>query len=199
MSVHNQTWWDNNILSRYEEFSKWVGDSSAESKIYFREFLKRRNFESILDVGCGPATEFFALKEELPTIKYTGVDSSKYLNILNNSKGIPMIESPAHQIPLSDDTFDVVLSRHVLEHQPDFKPILGEMIRISSKLATHIFFIKPGENEIINFDQNENLYHNCFKKENIENYLKTFKKIKYFEWKEINQNENILLVWIKHD
>ena len=197
--ILEQTWWDNDIKNRTEEFYSWVGDKHAISKVYFRNFLKTNNFnfKKMLDVGCGPATEYFSFKEENIDIEYTGVDSSKYLNEINIKKNIKMILAPAHQIPVEDSCYDLVYSRHLLEHQPDFKPITRELIRCTSNLAMHIFFTKPKDVQIINFDEKENLYHNTFKKEDIENFLKNNKKIKNFEWRDINENENILLMWVK--
>jgi SAM-dependent methyltransferase len=196
--ILKQTWWDNNLNSKMQTFLNWVGDSDSESKVFFRNLLKSFSIkiENCLDVGCGPATEYEGFKKDNIDIKYTGVDSSTVLVELNKSRGVPMIHSPAHNIPVEDNSFDLVFSRHVFEHQPDFKPILEEMIRVSSKLVSHIFFIKPGEYEKIKFTEEENLYHVRFKKIDIENFIKNHAKVKKFEWIDINQKENMLLIWI---
>jgi ubiquinone/menaquinone biosynthesis C-methylase UbiE len=203
-SVLKQTWWDQNLNSKMDTFLDWVGSSDAESKVYFRNFLKNSNtkFKNCLDVGCGPATEFFGFKKDNINIEYTGVDSSSVLNNINTEKGIPMIQSEAHRIPVDDSSFDLVFSRHVLEHQLNFEPILEEMIRVSSTLATHIFFIKPTQLDqefIWTKSQQENLYHNRYNINDIKNFLKLNPKVEKFEWNEINDLENILLIWIKKD
>ena len=41
------------------------------------------------------------------------------------------------------DRFDVVLVRHVLEHQPDFEPAMNEAISVSRRLALFVFFLTP--------------------------------------------------------
>jgi ubiquinone/menaquinone biosynthesis C-methylase UbiE len=203
-NVLKQTWWDDNLNSKMETFLNWVGDSDVESKIFFRNFLKMSdiNFKKCLDVGCGPATEFFGFKKDGISIEYTGVDSSTVLNRINIEKGIPMIQAEGHSIPVTDSSYDLVFSRHVLEHQLSFEPILEEMIRTSSHLATHIFFIKPTESPqrfIWTNSQKENLYHNQYNISDIEDFLKLNKKVDKFEWKEINELENILLIWIKNN
>lgn len=197
-NILKQTWWDKNLNSKMETFLNWVGTSDAESKIYFRNFLKQSEvkFKNCLDVGCGPATEFFGLKNESIEIEYTGVDSSTVLVEKNKQNGVPMILSPAHEIPVPDSSYELVFSRHVFEHQPDFKPVLEEMIRVSSELVAHTFFIKPGPHEKVKFSSLENLYHVRFKKEDIDNFLKNKSKVKSFEWREINKDENILLIYI---
>lgn len=199
MEIYKQTWWDNNLINEnmFKTFLGWVGDSSAVSKKKFREFLKNKNFTSIVDVGCGPATEFFGFAEDGIKINYTGVDSSNYLVNYNKNRNIPMILAEAHDIPVVDNSFEVAFSRHVLEHQPSFKPVLSELVRISSKLAVHIWFHKPEDKEIIDYDPNQKLYHNFYKKEDIENFLMLNKKVKNIEWLNVDEKENILLVWLK--
>jgi ubiquinone/menaquinone biosynthesis C-methylase UbiE len=203
-NVLKQTWWDDNLNSKMETFLNWVGNSDAESKIFFRNFLRTSDvkFKNCLDVGCGPATEFFGFKKDGIDIKYTGVDSSTVLNKINTEKGVSMIQAEGHSIPVDDSSYELVFSRHVLEHQLSFEPILEEMIRVSSNLATHIFFIKPSnlpQEFIWTKSQQENLYHNRYNVTDIENFLKLNKKVDRFEWKEINELENVLLIWIKHN
>lgn len=202
-NVLKQTWWDDNLNSKMDTFLNWIGSSDAESKVYFRNFLKTNKitFDKCLDVGCGPATEFFDFKNDNINIEYTGVDSSLVLNEINIKKSIPMIQAEGHSIPVDNNSYDLVFSRHVLEHQLAFEPILEEMIRVSSNLATHIFFIKPTDlpQEFVGIElQQENLYHNRYNIKDIENFLMSNKKVKSFEWREINELENILLVWVKN-
>jgi ubiquinone/menaquinone biosynthesis C-methylase UbiE len=202
-NVLKQTWWDDNLNSKMDTFLNWIGSSDAESKVYFRNFLKTNKitFDKCLDVGCGPATEFFGFKNDNINIEYTGVDSSLVLNEINIKKSIPMIQAEGHSIPVDNNSYDLVFSRHVLEHQLAFEPILEEMIRVSSNLATHIFFIKPTDlpQEFVGIElQQENLYHNRYNIKDIENFLMSNKKVKSFEWREINELENILLVWVKN-
>ena len=108
-----------------------------------------------------------------------------------------MILAAAHEIPVADNSFDVAFSRHVLEHQPDFQPVLEEMIRISSKLATHIFFKKPSTTKKIDFDPKINLYHNIYSQQDINNYLKQHDKVERFQWQNVTSHENIIFIWLK--
>lgn len=200
--VLKQTWWDENLNDKMGIFLDWVGTTNAESKVYFRQFLKNSSvkFKNCLDVGCGPATEFFGFKNDGINMEYTGVDSSTVINELNIVKGIPMIKAEGHLIPVENSSHELVFSRHVLEHQIAFEPMLEEMIRVSSKLAVHIFFIKPTElpqEYIWTKSQEKNLYHTRYNIQDIENFLKLNSKVERFEWQEINEAENILFVRIK--
>jgi ubiquinone/menaquinone biosynthesis C-methylase UbiE len=195
-----QTWWDSNLTTQFDQFKNWVGDSNAESKVYFRNYIKKFNFKNVLDVGCGPATEFYGFQKDNIILDYTGVDSSKILNQINTEKGIPMILSDADKIPVNDSSYELVFSRHVLEHQPSYEGVLSEMIRCASIMAAHIFFIKPlNEPTKIVFDKDSNLYHNVYSREDIENYLNSNKKVSHYDWLEINHNENLLVIFIEKD
>jgi len=202
--ILKQTWWDNNLTTNMNKFLGWVGESNAESKVFFRNVIKTSQiqFKNCLDVGCGPATEYLGFQQDNIDIEYTGVDSSVILNNINVEKGIPMIQAEGHSIPVSDSSYDLVFSRHVLEHQLSFEPILEEMIRISSMMVAHTFFIKPEDQpqELIwRKSEKDNLYHTRYNIKDFENFLNSNVKVDRFEWREINSKENILLVWIKSD
>lgn len=198
MIMSEQTWWDKEIKDQFLEFKSWVGDKNAPSKVWCRGFVKNHELKTLVDVGCGNATEFFAYKEEYPELEYLGVDSSNFLYEFNLSKGVPMIHSDADNTPLPDSSYDVAFSRHVLEHQKDPYPILDELVRVADKVAIHIFFIPPGEEEIINYDEKQNLYHNTFRKEDLEKHLNSKEKVEKTEWITFfTQNEQALIIWLQ--
>ena len=181
-NIIKQTWWDNNLPKMNKMFFNWIGDSSAPSKVFFRKFLKNKGYKSIIDIGCGPATEYNGFKNDNIDIEYMGVDSSKFLYDLNTSKNIPMIQAEAHKIPVDANSYEISLTRHVLEHQPHFKPVLNEMIRISTRLVVCIFFIAPQEKEIIDYNKKSNLYHNTYNINDIESFLNSNKMVSKYEW-----------------
>ena len=182
----NQTWWDTKIKENESSFYYGIGDENADSKIFTRKYIKSQRYKSIIDLGCGPATEFFAYKMEDYDINYLGVDSSRYFFDKNTSVGVPMHLSRAESTSLPASCVEVVFSRHVLEHQPFFEPILEEMIRLGEREAMHVFFFKPwGQEKSSNYDHNENLWHTTYNKESIEDYLKNHPKVKNYTWEEV--------------
>lgn len=108
-----------------------------------------------------------------------------------------MIQAEAHSIPVEDNSYEITFARHLLEHQPTFEPILDEMIRIGSKLTAHIWFKKPGDIEVIDYNSINKLYHNIFSKKKINDYLFNHPKVKYNEWIDIDETESLLLIWLK--
>jgi len=200
MQIHKHTWWDNNLPNpeTFNTFIGWLGDDNAESRIWFRNYLKENPYySSVIDVGCGPAIDHLAYPKHDINIKYIGVDSSVYLNQRNTSLGIDMIKADAHDIPVQDSSYDIAYSRHVLEHQPDFRANLKELIRIGSKLAVHVFFIKPGDTERMDYASEMNLWHNRYKTSDIEAFLLSNPKVESFKWHDVTNQENILIVKLK--
>lgn len=197
-----QTYWDKNFVEDpefAEKFFRAIGDKNAHSKKWFRLWLKENlQYRNLLDVGCGPATEFEGFRDDGINISYTGVDSSAHLCQMNRDRGVDMIEAHAHQIPVRDSSYELVWSRHVLEHNPDFRPVLNEMIRCASKTAIHIFFIKPKEVAKIYFDEKEGLYPgNTYSVNDINEFLSSHPKVREFYWEEINKKENMIVIQIK--
>lgn len=194
--IFKQTWWDNNLKKEYKfnEYLGWLGDSNAESRIFIRDNIKELEIKSIVDFGCGPCVDYQSLKDDGYEFEYLGIDSCVHLTEVNQSKDIPFLNSSVEKTGLKDNSYELSYSRHLFEHLPSYKDVLKEMIRISSTYVVHIFFIKPSEEEKINYWQEENLYHNQYAKIDIEKYLKPNKKVKSFEWMDINDKENALVI-----
>ena len=197
MTEFKQTWWNDNINNKLNTFKNWVGDENASTKIYGRKHIYNKNYKSILDIGCAHATMYHGFKNDSYDIDYTGVDSCLFFVNDNNKNGIKTLESDVQNIPVGDSSFDVVFSRHIIEHQSSLEPLLLETIRIAKYEAMHIFFIKPieGDNHIINHDPVLNLYHNSYSRSVIENILNNSKVSKYY-WV-LFDNEEVLHIELK--
>jgi ubiquinone/menaquinone biosynthesis C-methylase UbiE len=194
--IFKQTWWDDNLKKeyRFNEYLGWLGDSNVESRVFIRDNIKELGIKSIADFGCGPCVDYKSLKNDGYEFDYLGIDSCVHLKEVNESENIPFLNSPVEKTGLKDNTYELSYSRHLFEHLPSYKDALKEMIRISSKYVVHIFFIKPSEEENINYWEEENLYHNQYSKNDIEKYLTRNKKVKSFEWMDINDKENALVI-----
>lgn len=193
MNTFKQTWWDLNLNSKMDTFKQWIGDYTAESKVLLRNYIRSRGYKSIVDFGCGVATEYFGYKNDGYDIDYLGVDSSLILFNKNTEAGVPMIHSDIVSTPLKDGQYEVSFSRHVWEHQPTYKRCLDEMIRVASKEVIHIFFIKPSY-EYIDYNPSENLYHNRYSKNEIEAYCLNNPKVKSIHWEDVNKDECVIFI-----
>ena len=196
--LFKQTWWDNNLKTRFNDYIGWLGNSDADSRHFIRENIKDLGIKSIADFGCGPGVEFTALTEEGYEFEYLGIDSCIHLKEINEANGIPFLNAPVEKTGLKANSYELSYSRHVLEHLPSFEDALTEMIRVSKKYVVHTFFLKPNEEEFEpNHWKEENLYHNTYNKNDIESFLKKNKKVESFEWVDINEKENALTITLK--
>lgn len=192
MTKHKQTWWDKEIKHQFEDFKSWIGTPEAYTKKWARYYIIKNEYNSILDIGCGMCDDYFEYIKEIPNIIWGGIDNSKFL-LEKRNKEIPVLLRDADNTKFNNDSWEVVYSRHVLEHQESFKPILNEMIRVASKAVINVFFIKPKEKEIIHYNSDSNLYHNTYDKKEIEKFLNNHPKIKDYHWEEITNSENALI------
>lgn len=140
------SWWNKNVETRINDFKSWTGDFNQPSKIYCRNYIVSKQYKNIIDCGCGLATDYFGFKNDGHEINYTGLDSCKYLIDLNRSNGMAMIEAELNaDLPLSDNSYECVYCREVLEHLPYYEKTIKEFVRIASKEIMIVFFIKPLE------------------------------------------------------
>ena len=193
MKKHKQTWWDKEIKNQFNEFKSWVGPTSAQTKVWARDYIIKEGFKSIVDFGCGMCDDYFEYRK-LDDINWTGVEGSEFLYNHTKEKEIPVIHANADETSLPDNYAEVAYSRHVLEHQPVFVNVLDEMIRVASKMVMHIFFIRPQEKAIVNYNKDNNLYHNTYDRNRIEDYLEQHSKVKDFEWNQLSQSEEALII-----
>lgn len=189
-----QTFWNDFINDKtLPTFKTWVGGPESPSKVYLYNWLKDKNYESILDVGCGDKTLKKGIDSRKIEIEYTGVDSCNYFS--DND----VITCDFRKMPLDDRSIDLVFGRHILEHQPYFENSLKEMIRVAKKEIIHIFFIKPTllEKKKKYEPSTDNLYHNNYNKSLIEDFLTSNSKVKGFRWKNLNNQENVIHIEVE--
>ncbi len=139
------------IKEFYSSHSDQIIDKRFKSVHALRKYVHRQQYESVLkyvepgmkvlDAGCGEGvlSVMMAKKGAIVTgcdLSKPNVDKSK-LYATENKVGdkIIFLVGDAEQLPFSDDSFDLVVSSHVLEHLPDFDRGLKEVMRITKKRA----------------------------------------------------------------
>jgi demethylmenaquinone methyltransferase/2-methoxy-6-polyprenyl-1,4-benzoquinol methylase len=134
--TYNQAafWWHQHLrLLGYDHAYKQLWKSLENSAI--SSFWKDN--ARVCDCGIGTAALSLSLVQTIQSsLQITGIDiSSEMLNIahqkLNDAKIIHhLCCSDVRKLPFGDRTFDGVISAHMLEHLPDPKQGLQEMVRI---------------------------------------------------------------------
>lgn len=86
--------------------------------------------DRVLEVGCGKGRFLKAIHEEHPTTCCTGVDISQAL-LEHVPEGIRAVPGSLEQIPLPEDSFDVVFSVEAVEHSANIGAAISELIRVA--------------------------------------------------------------------
>ncbi len=142
--------------------------------------------ESLLDVGCGSATSLEALLKHFPDKKvdYTGVDKVPR-HVEWCSQNFPAQKFQVEEgtkMSFPDNSFDVVWSRHVVDHMPSLEMALDEHTRIARKRVICILWFSwttTNEHLIKKVEmggkQYEDDYLNCYSLAATFRYLETKK------------------------
>lgn len=193
------SWWQKNLQTRIDDFSSWIGDFNKNDKIYCRKYVAEKNYKSLIDCGCGLATEYFGYKHDNYDINYTGLDSCRFLIERNEQQGINMINAELEALlPIRDSFYECVYCREVLEHLSYYETAIKEFIRIGQKEVIISWFIKPdSKDDEINYWDVEDLFHNKYNIEKLEKFILDNSKVDSLFWKEVSEKENILHIKLK--
>jgi len=184
------SWWNKNSENRIDDFKSWVGNQDNPSKKYCRKYIADKQYKSIIDCGCGLASEYYGYQEDKYNINYTGLDSCTYFNTINKDNGIQMIESELEKdLPIIDNSYECVFCREVLEHLSFYEKAISEFIRIGKKEIIICWFIKPTtDDDEINYWEEEDLYHNKYNISKLEKFVLSNTKVEKLFWEDIDQS-----------
>ena len=101
---------------------------------------------SVLDLGSGTGAAF----AQLINYETTALDPDKKmleLNIFENK-----ILGTAENLPFDDNSFDVIMCNHVLEHVQDDRKVMSEFFRVMNKGGWGIFQVPIDYNRKETFD-----------------------------------------------
>lgn len=150
----------------YEKFD-WsaLKESNLKDKISRVVELIPEDVKSIVDIGCGNGVITNVLGQQYDV---TAVDRSDHaLSMVKTKK----IKASADDIPLPDQSFDMVFSSELLEHLEDqvFNDTIGEFKRLSKK---YVFITVPNDE---NPDKLSIKCGKCNYIYNSPNHLRSFK------------------------
>lgn len=142
---------------------------------------------TFLDYGAGSGTTYEALlNRDEPMVKYTGLDIiPKNVDWCNQHFNTDVFKwnKSIHKIDQPDQSFDVVYSRHVVDHMANFEDAMDEHLRVAKKLVIVVLwvpFATASEHEIKNIVDHRgtpeemtytNEFTNSYSKEKVMEYL----------------------------
>jgi len=136
------------IKAFYSQHSDMIRDKRIESKYPMRAYVHATQYETVakhvrpgdrvLDAGCGDGVLSLMLARKgasvvgvdisVPNIERSGL---AHASSESATQSIEFIVADLEHLPFPDNSFDVVVSSHVLEHLPDFDQGLRELVRVS--------------------------------------------------------------------
>jgi SAM-dependent methyltransferase len=125
-----------------------------------------RNGDTFLDIGCGSGATYEAiLKDTRLQIKYKGVDFiQKNIDYCKRLfPGMAFEKQFATFLKEPTESYDVVFSRHLLEHLPSFESGLQEHLRVSKNLVIIILWaplLNGDQDQIKNIEYEGKIYPN---------------------------------------
>ena len=111
-----------------------------------KKILKGHQFSKILDAGCASGFMLFKIYQAFPNAKYFGIDVySKAISYAKKTyPDITFKTAFAHNLPFTNDYFDVILFYETIEHVEDPIKTLKELKRVLKKGGILILAMDSG-------------------------------------------------------
>lgn len=154
----------NKAAHNYESDNSGIYEMCKEDYQPILDEIKKQNFKTLLDAGCATGPMLSLLNTEYPDKNYVGLDlSPKMIEIgkQKNLKNTDFIEGDCENMPLEDNSFDIVINSQSFHHYPNPIAFFKEVYRVlkpggklilrdntASKIA--LFFINNISMKILN-------------------------------------------------
>ncbi|NMM61887.1 class I SAM-dependent methyltransferase [Clostridium sp. P21] len=89
---------------------------------YIIDEVKKEEFQSLVDVGCGTGNSIELLSKEFPERKYVGIDLAENMIAVANKKAIKGAEflvGDAENLPFEEGQFDTLICKESFHHYPN--------------------------------------------------------------------------------
>jgi ubiquinone/menaquinone biosynthesis C-methylase UbiE len=125
-------YWDHAQEQDLGRVVELLSHTDDPERFEIRRVLHELKPRTVLDAGCGPATEFEGYQRAGLPMTYTGIDGSERMLAMARRRypSARLVRGALDAMPFGDRSFDVVLLKHVLEHQPDYRPVIREAVRL---------------------------------------------------------------------
>ncbi len=194
-------WWEKNLDDGYKwnEFCSWLSMSDRSSRFYLYKFINdhKSDISSVLEIGPGSFIDYETYFSKQSDIQYSCIDITTKIIEKAKSKNIEAKLGSIKNIPYNN-YFDLVYTRHVLEHIDYYIEAIHELIKISDKyvICTFFYLDKTSNKDTITIEEKTKLYHNKYSKNKLNKFLDLI-NIKY-EWYECKQ-DNVLIIYKNYD
>lgn len=126
-----------------------LDESKKSHEIIASQILKwsGKNPKKVIDVGCGFGDLVFSFAPKVH--KAVGIDmDSGFIEVCEmkkkyyETKNVEFVHSKSEKIPFDDESFDLVMSKTVLEHVEDVNEAIKEQVRVT-KIGGQVYVECP--------------------------------------------------------
>jgi|ETNvirnome_2_130_1030620.scaffolds.fasta_scaffold47166_2 ubiquinone/menaquinone biosynthesis C-methylase UbiE len=195
MKKEHLTWWDKNHGIQNENLKQWLASSDQSSRDIIYKLIIDNSISSVLECGPGTFIDYNQFFSKNKNVKYCAIDITDSIVEFGVKNKINIKLNSIESIGLNDDEVEFVYCRHVLEHQDYYEESLKEMLRVASKIVSVGFWmILDDDEDNINYDSINKLYHNKYSRPKINAFLESLGYS--FEWIHTN-NDYVLVIKIR--
>ena len=119
--------------------------------ISYRSLLRfvPKDRQTILELGSSSGGQWDILREWAPEGTISGIDLFEPAVTAAQATGLPIVLGFVEEMPFPSEMFDLVCSRHVLEHLGDLHKGLDEIKRVLKRggFSAHVTPDMPGDDE----------------------------------------------------
>jgi len=191
----DEEYWSQKNPSNSNIYDKRIPYGIGPSHINLYNEIRKLDFKSIFEVGCGMGKNLRNLWIIFPDKKISGCDVNSFVtdtavHYCLDAK-INIFLSSAKKIKVNDNSFDLVFTNNFLQHVSpnNIKDVIKEIIRIASKFILHsedCFYkhIDPSKTPMIDIDEDDPPSFN-------HDYEKLYSNIGKFKFLVDNRNSKL--------
>lgn len=123
----------NNAATKYESDHSGIYEMCKEDYPPIIKEIKKQDFTTLLDAGCATGPMLTLLTKEYPEKQYTGLDlSPKMIETAKKKqlKNTTFIEGDCENMPLNDNTYDIIINSQSYHHYPNPQKFFNEVQRV---------------------------------------------------------------------
>ena len=130
----------------------------------------------LLDVGCNTGVEGYRLFQRNFPGLYIGIDSNAkalgyaMVNLSGHPASVALAD--ASSLPYPDESFDIVLSKDVIEHAEHYGEILKELARVARQRVILSMFIRPHDLPDEIRREPQGFHHNRYNRDGIYSLMR---------------------------
>ena len=140
--------------SKYESNHAGVYELCKKDYPDILKEIEEEYFDTLLDVGCGPAPMLSLLSAKYPDKHYTGIDLTEKMIEVAKEKNLPntkFLVGDAENLPFNDNSFDIIICSMSAHHYPSIQSFYNSAYRCLKKGGRLILRDMTSDSKIMRF------------------------------------------------